>query len=161
MGSCKGAAEPHLRSLRSPIFRNNAVRHRIWRTTAEPCNPFRPPRSGSGTAGGEMEHRCPLQNVGDHKQRCLIATYAEQSTTCDASAMSIVFQAMNRTLHTEMCPRCRASSARITHQNLVFYCENCGHSWLDVITSPQADRRESSMPDRRRASRTNRRGRDE
>jgi ribosomal protein S27AE len=75
--------------------------------------------------------------------------------------MSIVFQAMNRTFHTEVCPRCRAGSARIAHQNLVFYCEDCGHSWLDVITSPQADRRESSMADRRRTSRTDRRKRNE
>jgi hypothetical protein len=91
----------------------------------------------------------------------LTATCGERSSTCDASAMSIVFQAMNRTFHTEVCPRCRAGSARIAHQNLVFYCEDCGHSWLDVITSPQADRRESSMADRRRTSRTDRRKRNE
>ena len=48
---------------------------------------------------------------------------------------------MNHTPETEVCPRCRASSAKIAHSHCVFYCEECGHSWLEVITSPRDDQR--------------------
>jgi hypothetical protein len=80
-------------------------------------------------------------------------------------ARNVTHQRRNRLLETMNRTPGHAGMSALSNQQLAcrspkrnLLCERCGHSWLEIITSPQHDdRRDSETTDRRRASRTDRR----